>query len=186
MWTYRERLNFYQKLRRSLYEILRDALEMRLTKISLIDSFYNHLKSGVEYSFPDKSELKPKSKKMEKESELYKTIAFEMVFRSPQLQQLDHKADYILTRLFEVYWENYVGGGGRAWGLLPVAREAAIREAGDEAAKARLVCDHVAAMTDGLATRTYKRLFDSDFGSIKPLRMKSSCILMALKGVLRS
>ena len=74
MWTYRERLNYYEKLRRSLYEILRDTLETRLTKISLIDSFYNHLKSGEEYSFPDKSELKPKSKKMEKESELYNTF----------------------------------------------------------------------------------------------------------------
>ena len=41
MWIYRERLNYYEKLRRSLYEILRDALEMRLMKISLIDSFYN-------------------------------------------------------------------------------------------------------------------------------------------------
>ncbi len=74
MWTFRERLNYYEKLRRSLYEILRDALEMRLTRISLIDSFYNHLKNGVEYSFPDKSELKPKSKKMEKESELFNTF----------------------------------------------------------------------------------------------------------------
>ena len=74
MWNFRERLNYYEKLRRSLYEILRDALEMRLMKISLIDSFYNYLKSGVEYSFPDKSELKPKSKKMEKESELFNTF----------------------------------------------------------------------------------------------------------------
>ena len=74
MWNYRERLNYDEKLRRSLYEILRDALETRLMKISLIDSFYNYLKSGVEYCFPDKSELKPKSKKMEKESELFNTF----------------------------------------------------------------------------------------------------------------
>jgi hypothetical protein len=74
MWTYRERLNYFEKLRRSLYEILRDALEMRLMKISLIDSFYNYLKNGVEYNFPEKSELKPKSKKMEKESELFNTF----------------------------------------------------------------------------------------------------------------
>lgn len=74
MWTYRERLNYYEKLRRSLYEILRDALEMRLMKISLIDSFYNYLKNGVEYSFLDKSELRPKSKKMEKESQLFNTF----------------------------------------------------------------------------------------------------------------
>ncbi|MBW1860799.1 MAG: hypothetical protein JRJ02_00295 [Deltaproteobacteria bacterium] len=74
MWIYRERLNYYEKLRRSLYEILRETLEMRLMKISLIDSFYNYMKHGVEYSFPNKSELKPKSKKMEKESEFFKTF----------------------------------------------------------------------------------------------------------------
>ena len=74
MWRYRERLNYYEKLRRSLYEILRDALERRLMKISLIDSFYNYQKNGVEYNFLDKSELKPKSKKMEKESDLFNTF----------------------------------------------------------------------------------------------------------------
>jgi len=74
MWIYRERLNYYEKLRRSLYEILRDALEARLMRRSLVDSFYNFLKSGMEYSFVEKSELKPKSKKMERESELYNTF----------------------------------------------------------------------------------------------------------------
>jgi hypothetical protein len=74
MWTYRERLTSYEKLRRSLYEILRDTLEARLMKISLIDSFYNFLKNGVDYNFLEKSELKPKSKKMEKESDLYNTF----------------------------------------------------------------------------------------------------------------
>lgn len=74
MWTYRERLNYYEKLRRSLYEILRDALELKLMKTSLIDSFYNYLQNNVEYSFVDKSELRPKSKKMEKESELFNTF----------------------------------------------------------------------------------------------------------------
>ena len=74
MWKYRERLNYYEKLRRSLYEILRDELERRLMKVSLIDSFYLHHKHGVEYAFLDKSELKPKSKKMEKESEYYNTF----------------------------------------------------------------------------------------------------------------
>jgi len=74
MWTYRERLNYYDKMRRSLYEILRDALEARLMKISLIDSFYKYVKHGVEYSFLEKKELKPKSKKMEQESELFNTF----------------------------------------------------------------------------------------------------------------
>jgi hypothetical protein len=30
MWLYRERLNYYEKLRRSLYEIMRDSLELRV------------------------------------------------------------------------------------------------------------------------------------------------------------
>jgi hypothetical protein len=74
MWIYRERLNYFEKMRRSLYEILRDALEAKLMKVSLIDSFYNFMKEGVEYSFVGKSELKPKSKKMERESELCNTF----------------------------------------------------------------------------------------------------------------
>lgn len=88
MWKYRERLNFHEKLRRSLYEILRDALEVRLIKISLIDSFLKYMEQSVEYSFVDKSELKPKSKKMEKESELFNTfivIFYEEVI-NPQLK----------------------------------------------------------------------------------------------------
>jgi hypothetical protein len=43
-------------------------------KISLIDSFYKHVRNGVAYRFPDKSELKPKSKRMEQESELFNTF----------------------------------------------------------------------------------------------------------------
>jgi len=74
MWKYREELSYYEKVRRSIYEMLRDALERRLMKISLIDSFHNYLKNGVEYSFVEKSELKPKSKKMEKESEFFNTF----------------------------------------------------------------------------------------------------------------
>jgi hypothetical protein len=74
MWIYRERLNYYEKLRRSLYEILRDVLQERLMKTSLIDSYYKHVKHGAEYSFVEKSELKPKSKKKEKESELFNTF----------------------------------------------------------------------------------------------------------------
>ena len=88
MWRYRERLNYYERLRRSLYETLRDSLERRLMKISLIDSFYNYRENGVEYSFLDKSELKPKSKKMEQESEFFNTfiVIFCEEIVSPELK----------------------------------------------------------------------------------------------------
>ncbi|MFC1579378.1 hypothetical protein ACFL4N_00525 [Thermodesulfobacteriota bacterium] len=74
MWVFRERLNYYEKLRRSLYEVLRDSLERRLMRISLIDSFYKFTENGVDYRFLDKSELKPKSITRERESELFNTF----------------------------------------------------------------------------------------------------------------
>jgi dGTPase len=30
----------------------------------------------------------------------------------------------------------------------------------------RIICDHVAGMTDGFLIRAYKRMFDPEFGSI--------------------
>ena len=88
MWVFRERLNYYEKLRRSLYEILRDSLESRLMRISLIDSFYKFTENGVDYRFLDKSELKPKSITKEQESELFNTfiVIFCEESISPQLK----------------------------------------------------------------------------------------------------
>ena len=74
MWKYREQLSYFEKLRRSIYENLRDDLERRLIKIALIDSHNQFKENGVEYRFVEKSELKPKSKKMEKESKLFNTF----------------------------------------------------------------------------------------------------------------
>ena len=74
MWVYREELNYYEKIRRSIYEILRDALERRLMKIALVDSYGNFQENRVDFSFVDKKELKPKSKKMEKESDLFNSF----------------------------------------------------------------------------------------------------------------
>jgi dGTPase len=102
------------------------------------------------------------------EAELYKRISLDLVFRSQELHQLDHKADYVLTRLFGVLERRYVHGEGRLR-LLPMAVEEAVAKADSAEARARLVCDAIAAMTDGFATRTYKRLFDADFGSIADL-----------------
>ena len=74
MWKYREQLSYFGKLKRSIYEVLRDTLERRLLKIALIDSFMKFRENNAEYSFVEKSELKPKSKKMEKESDYFNTF----------------------------------------------------------------------------------------------------------------
>ncbi len=105
------------------------------------------------------------------ESKLYKRIAYELVFQSPQLQQLDFKAAHILGSLFGALEERYIhpSAAAPALHLLPPAAEEALRQAGSAPAKARLLCDFLSRLTDHAATRLHKRLFDPDFGSIVDL-----------------
>jgi dGTPase len=106
------------------------------------------------------------------ESSLFKRLAFEVVFLSPQLKQLEHKGSRMLRQLWEVLGERYIAQGtidGQDFQLLPADTAAEIAAAPDESARARLVCDFLAGMTDGYAARTYKRLFSPDFGSIGDL-----------------
>ena len=103
---------------------------------------------------------------------LYKRLALDLVFKSQQLQQLDRKSDFILSRLFEVFADLYIrpaAPGSGHYQLLSDEEESLIFSQPDEKGRARVVCDVLAKMTDGIATRTYKRLFDADFGSIVDL-----------------
>ncbi len=89
------------------------------------------------------------------------------MFRSPQVCQLEHKGGFMLQRLFEALAANYLTPGAPSHTLLSRDFEAEVARAGDdERLRARLICDYLAGMTDGFATRIYKRLFDPDFGSI--------------------
>lgn len=106
------------------------------------------------------------------ESCLFKRLAFEVVFLSPQLKQLEHKGSRMLRQLWQVLAERYISGhdiDGQDFQLLPTDTAAEIAAAPDESARARLVCDFLSGMTDGYAARTYKRLFSPDFGSIGDL-----------------
>ncbi|MFD0892397.1 dNTP triphosphohydrolase [Luteolibacter ambystomatis] len=106
------------------------------------------------------------------ESKLFKKLAFEVVFLSPQLKQLEHKGSRMLRQLWEVLGQRYVRGetiDGQDFQLLAADTVSEITAAPDENGRARLVCDFLAGMTDGYAARTYKRLFMPDFGSIGDL-----------------
>ncbi len=106
------------------------------------------------------------------ESELFKRLAFDGVFLAPQLKQLEHKGNYMLRRLCETLMRRYVDEGtidGQPFQLLPADTTAEIEATATREAKARLICDFLAGMTDGYAARTYKRLFVPDFGSIGDL-----------------
>ena len=72
----------------------------------------------------------------------------------------------MLHRLFNCYREVYLSGTVPRLSLLPAHREQLVMDAEDAGAKARQICDYIAGMTDGFAVRTYKRLFDPEFGSI--------------------
>jgi dGTPase len=100
-------------------------------------------------------------------ADLHKRISLDLVFRSPQLQQLDHKADHILQQLFGVLRDRYIEPAQpKGLRLIPETIESEIAAASDAKTRARLVCDWIANMTDRFAFRTYRRLFDAEFGSI--------------------
>jgi dGTPase len=106
------------------------------------------------------------------ESELFKKLAFEVVFLSPQLKQLEHKGSRMLRQLWEILETRYVENktiDGQDFQLLPADTVKEIEASSGHAGRARLICDYLAGMTDGYAARTYKRLFSPDFGSINDL-----------------
>ncbi|MEM0896941.1 MAG: dGTP triphosphohydrolase [Verrucomicrobiota bacterium] len=105
----------------------------------------------------------------QRESALYKRLAFDVVFRSPQLQQLEFKSAHLLERLFRTFEAIFVTRTERGLRILPEAIERKVKAAATESDRARLICDHLASMTDRSATRISRRLFDADFGSIVDL-----------------
>ncbi len=107
-------------------------------------------------------EVSPESKSLCK---LLKVLAVQLVFHTPQVHQLEYKGGEMLRTLFQVMEEEYVQKKTPKNYLLPAHYHAALAGA-DEQTKRRTLCDYLSGMTDGFVVRTYKRLFDPDFGSI--------------------
>lgn len=103
------------------------------------------------------------------EADLYGMLSRELVFWSPQIYQLEYKADFMLKQIFMAFQEHYLIDPGSKFMLLPESTEKYVRSETDLIRRARLICDYIAGMTDVFAIRTYKRLFDPDFGSIMDL-----------------
>ncbi len=109
--------------------------------------------------------------------ELYKALCKDLVFGSGALQQIEFKGAQILRGLAGALFDNYLGvekkeGGRAAPGqkvLLPSEVHRAVAASDGVPARARLLCDHLAGMTDAYALRSYKRLFYPDYGSISEL-----------------
>ncbi|QQL44822.1 dGTP triphosphohydrolase [Sulfuriroseicoccus oceanibius] len=103
------------------------------------------------------------------ESALYKKLAYELVFTSHQLKQLEFKGDRMLVSLFEAFVGEYVEEEKPSFQLLPPEIAALVSVQETKPAKVRVICDFLASMTDSAAARTYRRLHDPTFGSIVDL-----------------
>lgn len=104
------------------------------------------------------------------ESALYKSIALDLIFKSTHLQQIEFKGGFILERLFAALCEHCADPGRKGLNLLPASVQELLDHEADASGRLRRLCDYTAGLTDGLAVRTYKRLFDADFGSIAELQ----------------
>ena len=101
------------------------------------------------------------------EADFYKRLSQELVFDHSQLHQLERKGRVILEGIFEAFSDSYLNGNGLR--LMPESFDRIIRLKQDRRSQARVLCDYIAGMTDGFAIRTYKRLYDPDFGSLLDL-----------------
>ena len=70
-WGFREVLSRQDRLRRSIYESLRDELEDYLLEYGLVKSYQNFKDEAVPYPFVEKRELKPRARIPDVEYELH-------------------------------------------------------------------------------------------------------------------
>ena len=61
-WNFREQLSRQDKLRRSVYESLRDELDQYLVEYGLVKSYQKFVDEGLAYPFVEKRELKPRAR----------------------------------------------------------------------------------------------------------------------------
>jgi hypothetical protein len=61
-WNYREELSRQDRLRRSIYEALRDELDEYLIEYGLVESYRRFVDKELQYPFVEKRELKPRAR----------------------------------------------------------------------------------------------------------------------------
>ncbi|MDZ7820488.1 MAG: hypothetical protein U5N26_00990 [Candidatus Marinimicrobia bacterium] len=102
---------------------------------------------------------------------MYKRLAVDIIFRSPQLEQLEFKGRYILKRLFETCLQGNPDSFQLRTRILPSSLREKMKhiDINDYTEVARMICDHFAEQTDISLPKIYKRLFDPDYGTFYDL-----------------
>jgi len=108
--------------------------------------------------------------KYTRESKLYKKLAYELIFQSAPIQQIEFKGGRVLTRLFKAFEQHYLGRPlQRSLRILPEPMHSWVSRLEQPRERRRLLCDYLASLTDASAVRLYQRLYDADFGSLADL-----------------
>ncbi|MGD8781207.1 MAG: dNTP triphosphohydrolase [Ignavibacteria bacterium] len=128
---------------------------IRACKVVENDTFMNSLTNRYKYKIEIDDTIKRKA-------EFYKRISVELVFRSPQIHQMEFKGDHMLQSIFRLFHETYVDKLDRPK-YLPNFQDKIIRQEKYPKIRARMICDYISGMTDSYAVRIFKRLFDPDY-----------------------
>ncbi|HEY4247912.1 MAG TPA: dNTP triphosphohydrolase [Lacunisphaera sp.] len=162
-----------QRLLDTLLDALkRDRLENIFSK--KVGSFIKACRLKVRENFMSETSNRYKYELIVEENALneaafFKKMANDIIFESPQLEQLEHKARVILMAIYNAIWENYAERNERIIRILPGNVSRLIEAEKTQDGKARRICDFLAGQTDGMVVRTYRRLFDPGFGSFRDL-----------------
>jgi dGTPase len=105
------------------------------------------------------------------ENDLYKQVAVDLMFKSPKLEQIEFKGQYILDRIFRTFLYGDPGNFTLNRRILPEEVQIQLDQIprNDYKQTARIICDYLAEQTDQSLPRLYKRLFDPDFGSFSDI-----------------
>lgn len=106
-----------------------------------------------------------------RENEVYKQVAVDLMFKSPQLEQIEFKGQYILTRIFSTFLQGDPEIFTLNRRILPEEVRTRLNQIpqNEYARSARIICDYLAEQTDQSLPRLYKRLFDPDYGSFSDI-----------------
>jgi dGTPase len=89
---------------------------------------------------------------------LINAVRAEVIY-SASVQQLEFKGQAMVVAVFEAFACDPLK-------LLPESTRARYRQAASETARLRVICDHIAGMTDSFLLKTYERLFSPRMGSV--------------------
>jgi dGTPase len=148
------------KLTRKMNKVVGELIKS--TSLTATENFMAPRTQRYAYALKIPAETKARIK-------LHKALSRDLVFGSSALHQIEYKGGHVLRELGGALFENYLAPAGKPTRLVPDEVHRAVCAAETASARARLLCDHLSGMTDAYALRSYKRLFDPDYGSISEL-----------------